>query len=175
MATITLEVLVLGDPILRRRSEPIADFTEQALRAEKQDLKEALERFRREHGFGRGIAAPQIGIAKRMIALNTGKGTFVIANPEIVRKSAETFSMWDDCMSFPDLLVRVRRHVSIDVRYMDEDGSQGMDGHRPGGRSCFSTRSITGRHPGDRQGNQSRGHHLQVGVRKAQVLLRRAG
>ena len=116
------EVLVLGDPILRRRSEPIADITEQALRAEKQDLKEALERFRREHGFGRGIAAPQIGIAKRMIALNLGKGTFVIANPEIVRKSAETFSMWDDCMSFPDLLVRVRRHVSIDVRYMDEDG-----------------------------------------------------
>ena len=116
------EVLVLGDPILRRRSEPIADITEQALRAEKQDLKEALERFRREHGFGRGIAAPQIGIAKRMIALNLGKGTFVIANPEIVRKSEETFAMWDDCMSFPDLLVRVRRHESIDVRYMDEDG-----------------------------------------------------
>ncbi|MDI9369952.1 MAG: peptide deformylase [Synergistaceae bacterium] len=117
------EVLLLGDPLLRRRSEPIADFTDSALREEMKDLKEALERFRREHGFGRGIAAPQIGIARRMIALNLGSETFVIANPEIVRRSEETFTMWDDCMSFPDLLVRVRRHVSIDVRYMDEDGA----------------------------------------------------
>jgi peptide deformylase len=115
-------VLILGDPLLRRKSAPIDDFSDPALKDEMRDLKEALERFRREHGFGRGIAAPQIGIPKRMIALNLGQGTFVIANPEIVGRSDETFTMWDDCMSFPDLLVRVRRHVSIDVRYLDEDG-----------------------------------------------------
>ena len=115
-------VLILGDPLLRRKSAPVDNFSDPALKDEMRDLKEALERFRREHGFGRGIAAPQIGIPKRMIALNLGQGTFVIANPEIVGRSDETFTMWDDCMSFPDLLVRVRRHVSIDVRYLDEDG-----------------------------------------------------
>ena len=116
-------VLILGDPLLRRKSAPIGDFSDPVLKDEMRDLKEALERFRREHGFGRGIAAPQIGIPRRMIALNLGQGTFVIANPEIVRRSDEMFTMWDDCMSFPDLLVRVRRHVSVDLRYMDEDGS----------------------------------------------------
>ena len=116
-------VLILGDPLLRRKSAPIDDFSNPALKDEMRDLKEALERFRREHGFGRGIAAPQIGIPKRMIALNLGQGTFVIANPEIVRRSDQTFTMWDDCMSFPDLLVRVRRHVSVDLHYLDEDGA----------------------------------------------------
>ena len=116
-------VLLLGDPLLRRKSAPIDDVSDPALKDEMRDLKEALERFRREHGFGRGIAAPQIGIPKRMIALNLGQGTFVIANPEIVHRSDETFTMWDDCMSFPDLLVRVRRRVSIDLRFMDEEGA----------------------------------------------------
>jgi len=116
-------VLILGDPLLRRKSAPVDNFSDPALKDEMRDLKEALERFRREHGFGRGIAAPQIGIPKRMIALNLGQGTFVIANPEIVRRSVQTFTMWDDCMSFPDLLVRVRRHVSIDLRFLDEDGA----------------------------------------------------
>ena len=74
-------VLILGDPLLRRKSAPVDDFSDPALKDEMRDLKEALERFRREHGFGRGIAAPQIGIPKRMIALNLGQGTFVIANP----------------------------------------------------------------------------------------------
>jgi peptide deformylase len=59
-----------------------------------------------------------------MIALNLGEGPFVIVNPRIVRRSSEAFRMWDDCMSFPDLVVRVERHCSIDVEYFDEGGSR---------------------------------------------------
>lgn len=43
-------------------------------------------------------------------------------NPVITFRSAQTFSLWDDCMSFPDLLVRVRRHTQISVEYQDETG-----------------------------------------------------
>jgi len=116
-------VLILGDPLLRRKCAAVEDFSDPLLKEEIEDLKEALELFRKEHGFGRGIAAPQIGIPRRLVALNLGRGTFVMVNPEIMFKSPETFTLWDDCMSFPDLMVRVRRHRGISVRYRDEAGA----------------------------------------------------
>ena len=43
-------------------------------------------------------------------------------NPEITDRSEQTFTLWDDCMSFPDLLVKVRRHASITVSFLDSKG-----------------------------------------------------
>ena len=85
-------------------------------------LHATLEAFRAEHGFGRAVSAPQIGVDQRFIAVNLGDGAFTMINPEITWWSSETFTMWDDCMSFPFLLVRVRRHASISVRYLDDAG-----------------------------------------------------
>ena len=86
-------------------------------------LMRALERFRAEYGFGRAISAPQIGIFQRMIAMNLGQGPFLLVNPEITWKSDELFTMWDDCMSFPWLMVRLRRHVQIDLTFRNERGA----------------------------------------------------
>jgi peptide deformylase len=116
------DVLILGNPTLRKISTSITNFHDPELKEEIKDLKEALETFRKIFGFGRGIAAVQIGIQKRMIALNLGKGTYVIINPKITQYSTDTFTMWDDCMSFPDLVVRVRRNRSISIEYQDENG-----------------------------------------------------
>ena len=74
-------VLVLGNPTLRRTSEAVDDFAGETLKSDIVDLEEALEDFRRRNGFGRGIAAIQIGVPRRMIALNLGGGPFVIVNP----------------------------------------------------------------------------------------------
>lgn len=112
------EVLLLGDPRLRIRSAEVEAF-DPAIFGE---LAATLEEFRRRHGFGRAISAPQIGIPQRFIAVNLGKGLFFIVNPVITWRSAETFTMWDDCMSFPDLLVRVERTASISLEYVDEKG-----------------------------------------------------
>jgi peptide deformylase len=117
-------VLLLGDPTLRRISNAVEDFVGEPLNNDIAELEDALEDFRKRNGFGRGIAAIQIGIARRMIALNLGGGPFVIVNPRIVRRSPGAFRMWDDCMSFPDLVVRVERHRSIDVEYFDERGNR---------------------------------------------------
>lgn len=116
-------VLLLGDPLLRQKSVTINDLSNPKLKKEIKELKEALNQFRKENGFGRGIAAIQIGISKRLIALNLGKETFVIVNPEITYRSKETFTMWDDCMSFPDLVVKVRRHITISLKYQNEEGT----------------------------------------------------
>ena len=83
-----------------------------------------LAAFRSKHGFGRAIAAPQIGVEKRFIALNLGRGPFVMINPQIVERGWTTMSLWDDCMSFPSLMVKVKRAMSITVEYTDEQGAK---------------------------------------------------
>jgi peptide deformylase len=112
------DVLLLGDPRLRVRSAEVERTDVHAFDA----LAATLDAFRRKHGFGRAISAPQIGVAQRFIAMNLGKGTFFVVNPVITSRSDETFTMWDDCMSFPDLLVRVRRAASLSLDYVDEHG-----------------------------------------------------
>jgi peptide deformylase len=112
------DVLLLGDSRLRLRSQEVERYDERAFSA----LAETLDAFRKKHGFGRAISAPQIGVAQRFIAMNLGRGTFFLVNPVITARSEETFTMWDDCMSFPDLLVRVRRNASMSLAYVDEHG-----------------------------------------------------
>ncbi len=118
----TDRVLPLGDPRLRVVSKLVRDFSDPAFQEENRRLKAALDAFRAEHGFGRGIAAPQIGIPKRFISVNLGRGTHSLVNPVITWRSEETLTLWDDCMCFPDLLVRVRRNASISITFQDERG-----------------------------------------------------
>jgi len=115
-------VLLLGDPALREISRPVVDLDDTVFRHGRERLHATLDAFRAEHGFGRAISAPQIGVDLRFIAVNLGDGPFTMINPEITWSSPETFTMWDDCMSFPFLLVRVRRHRAVSVRYVDDDG-----------------------------------------------------
>ncbi|PZC51698.1 MULTISPECIES: peptide deformylase [unclassified Mesotoga] len=118
----TSEVLLIGNPLLRERSSPVTDFQSQETIKQFAMLKQALDEFRNEKGFGRGISAPQIGILKRIVALNLGQESFIIVNPRITNRSKPVFTMWDDCMSFPHLLIRLERSLSIDVVYEDERG-----------------------------------------------------
>ena len=117
-------VLQLGDPRLRQPSLPVPDVRAPALHAAADSLLAALAAFRRTNGFGRAISAPQIGIPMRLIGANLGDGGFVLINPEITWHAPETFTLWDDCMSFPSLLVRVRRFASISLRFQDAGGTE---------------------------------------------------
>ena len=112
------DVLLLGDPRLRVRSAEVERFDAAAFG----ELATTLELFRQQHGFGRAISAPQIGIAQRFISVNLGQRPFFIVNPVVTWRSPEMFTMWDDCMSFPDLLVRVERTRSLSLEYVDELG-----------------------------------------------------
>jgi peptide deformylase len=115
-------VLQLGDPRLRTTALPIHDFRDPEFRREVHLLTRTLADFRDTRGFGRAISAPQVGIAKRFFVVDLGDGPFLVVNPEITWRSDAKFTMWDDCMSFPSLLVRVERHESISVRYQTAGG-----------------------------------------------------
>lgn len=114
-------ILRLGDPRLRVVARRV-DLADPEVPRAIASLHHALAEFRATHGFGRAIAAPQIGIDLRLVALDLGDGPRTLIDPEIVWVSDETFTLWDDCMCFPDMLVRVRRRRSISVRHRDELG-----------------------------------------------------
>ncbi|MCP5151592.1 MAG: peptide deformylase [Ectothiorhodospiraceae bacterium] len=117
------EVLLVGDPRLRQPAAAMGGRVSPEHESDIARLHATLAAFRAAHGFGRAIAAPQIGVPLRAIALELGDGPFTMVDPEITWRSAETMTLWDDCMSFPWLMVRVARHRSISVRYRTPAGA----------------------------------------------------
>jgi len=111
-------ILVLGDPRLRVPCAAVA-APYPGLDRDLARVMAALTAARARLGFGRALAAPQIGLARRIIAMDLGAGPFVLIDPEIVWRSDDTLAVWDDCLSVPDRLVRVRRHRSISLRFRD--------------------------------------------------------
>jgi peptide deformylase len=117
------DILLLGNPLLNRRCESVLHEELPNAIAVGRDLHDTLMHFRATHGWGRAIAAPQIGVLKRIVYLHMDK-SWLLINPAMTDLSEERVEIWDDCMSFPDLLVRVERHVSFTLRYRDEDWTE---------------------------------------------------
>ena len=114
------DILQIGDPRLRVVAKPVSDPA--AARDDARKVEDALQGFRDRHGFGRGTAATQLGIEKRIIALHMTDWPGAIFNPEITWRSPGSMTLWENCMSFPFMLAKVRRAESISVRYLDNDG-----------------------------------------------------
>ena len=115
-----LPILVSGDVRLRQRSTEIEGVDSNLLN-EASRLIATLRDFRERSGFGRAISAVQVGVMKRLVAMNLGAGPFILINPEITWRSDETFLVWDDCLSVPDVIVNVRRHSSVSLTYRDHE------------------------------------------------------
>jgi len=114
------DILLLGDSRLYQNCEEVKESDLSMVSSWANDMHEAMEDIRRVYGFGRAIAAPQLGIMKRMVYMNIDK-PMIILNPLITNKSTEEIELWDDCMSFPNLLVKVKRHKHIDLVFRDEN------------------------------------------------------
>ena len=114
------EILLSGNPALYEISEEVKEEELELLRPVFEDMFDCIRGIRRDYGFGRAIAAPQIGIKKRLICMLTDQPR-VIINPTLEPVGDELMELWDDCMSFPKLLVRVRRCRRCILRYRDEN------------------------------------------------------
>jgi peptide deformylase len=114
-------IRLLGDPVLRAGCEPITKPQSAAVRVIMDDMRETLRDWQSRFAGGRGIAAPQIGAPVRMVYIDMGQ-PWPLINPEIIDIGNEDFDVWDDCFSFPNLLVRVSRAYRIRVRYQDLKG-----------------------------------------------------
>ncbi|MEW6207236.1 MAG: peptide deformylase [Acidobacteriota bacterium] len=120
------EILQLGNPLLWEISRQVEDFSSRWIESIIADLSDTLAAFRSQSGFGRGIAAPQIGLLERVLFIRMQPTGFCgpIINPEILWASDEMMELWDDCFSLPDLMIRVRRNRAIRVSYCDERGAR---------------------------------------------------
>jgi len=124
------EILLLGNPELYEISAEVTmdDLHEMKLVVE--DLADTLQEFRKKYGFGRAIAAPQIGVKKRLVYMNSPRQV-VFINPVLTFPEEEMIAIWDDCMSFPDLMVKVLRHSHCRIQYRDlkwEEKSESLEG-----------------------------------------------
>src|SRR3954447_16975561 len=113
-------ILQLGEALLHDKSTPVESVADAM--PVLVDLRDTLHEFRRTRGFGRGISAIQIGEPKRLIYIEFEGVAYSLINPRMVWHSEETFRLWDDCFSFPDLLVEVERFERIAVEYTNELG-----------------------------------------------------
>ena len=117
-------VLQLGDPGLREVCRSVADPAGPEIRALVKDLADTLAHWRKATGYGRGIAAPQLGKSVRLIFLKLpGAEPWPLVNPEIIRRSEEKIVVWDACLSFLSIFMQVERHREITVRYQDLRGA----------------------------------------------------
>lgn len=114
------EILLLGNPKLYEISEPVQEKELVDLSSVVEDLHDTMADFKRKYGAGRAIASPQIDVMKRLLYMYIDDPT-VFINPILEFSGTEMIEVWDDCMCFPDLLVKVQRHKHCTIRYKDMD------------------------------------------------------
>jgi len=114
------DLLLLGDSHLYEVCEPVLKTELPLVKGWVADMDNVMREIRAKYNFGRAIAAPQLGIMKRLVYMNIDKPV-VFINPELTGLSSEMFQLWDDCMSFPNLLVKVSRHKHLTLKYLDEN------------------------------------------------------
>lgn len=113
----------MGDKILRKKSKkvPLQQIDKKLIA----DLEDTLIDFRKKEGLGRGIAAPQIGVSKRMLYIITKEFSGILINPRIVKKSKEKIKVWDSCFSLKAaIFCKVLRNREIEVEFFDEKGKK---------------------------------------------------
>ena len=113
-------VVQLGDPRLREIALPVKDPSAPQIKSLVSDLADTLAHWRNTTGYGRGIAAPQLGMDLRVVFLQLpGAEPWPLINPEIIERSAEKIVVWDACLSFLSIFMQVERHREITIRYQD--------------------------------------------------------
>lgn len=114
------KILLLGNPQLYETSQEIKKEELEKIKPIIETMHNLMMDFKNKYNRGRAIAAPQVGITKRLIYMYIDK-PIVLINPIFTWKNPEIIELWDDCMSFPDLLVKVKRHKTCKIKFRDLD------------------------------------------------------
>lgn len=116
----TIDVLALvdeNDPVLRQVTTTY-DFE---IETDTQKFaSELVETCKSKNGFG--LAAPQVGVSKRVFVMGSGEEFVAFFNPKILRSSEDKSLVAEGCLSFPMLALKIERSSTIEVEYQDFNG-----------------------------------------------------
>ncbi|MDX2263998.1 MAG: peptide deformylase [Hyphomicrobiales bacterium] len=114
-------IITLPDPVLRKTSQPVEAVDDETRRL----IADMFDTMYDAPGIG--LAAPQIGVLRRVLVLDDARGEeekrpIAMINPEILGYGDESRLHEEGCLSIPDMFAEVERPASVTVRYVDERG-----------------------------------------------------
>ena len=111
-----MKIRTYGDPVLRKKSEKIDDINE--------ELLELIEYMKKTmySASGIGLAAPQVGINKRLFIIDIGEGIKTIINPEFIESNSSIIEMEEGCLSIPGTYKKLKRPEKVTVKNLNEKG-----------------------------------------------------
>jgi len=110
-----LKIVKLGDPVLRQPTEPVTKITKKISRL----IQNMIETMYAADGVG--LAAPQVGVSKKIVVIDVGDGPIVLINPKIVSGSGEDIDV-EGCLSIPGKQAYVKRMAEVVVKALDGEG-----------------------------------------------------
>lgn len=110
------EIRKKGDEILRKKSKPVREINDRI----NELIDDMLDTMYDADGVG--LAAPQVGVLKRICVIDVGEGPIVLINPEKVEESKEQVQAVEGCLSIPGVYGEVKRPVRVVVKALDRKG-----------------------------------------------------
>lgn len=110
-------IKVDGDPILRKKSRNVEKIDDRILTL-LEDMEETMI-----DSDGIGLAAPQVGILRRVVVIDIGDGLLKIINPEIKKREGEIIDI-EGCLSVPGISGTVNRPEKVVLQYLNEDNEE---------------------------------------------------
>ncbi len=111
-----IELKTYPDPCLRVKTRALGEVDNDL-----EDLLTRMTDLMYESG-GIGLAAPQVGVGIRVFVMDTGSGSSVFVDPEIIESSPSKTTLEEGCLSLPGITVKVSRPEKISVRARDSKG-----------------------------------------------------
>ncbi len=108
------EIRVQGDPVLNKVCKPITEVTPKIVEL----IDDMIETMYEANGVG--LAAPQVGILKRLVVIDVGEGPIVMINPTIIQADGEQTGQ-EGCLSVPGKAGQVTRPNHVIAHYYDEE------------------------------------------------------
>lgn len=110
-----LKVIKAGDPILRQPTQPVTRITKRVSRL----IEDMIETMYAVDGVG--LAAPQVGVSKKIAVIDVGEGPIALINPKIIEGSGEDIDV-EGCLSVPGKQAYVKRMATVKVQALNKKG-----------------------------------------------------
>lgn len=113
-----LEIRKYPDPILRKKCLPVTELTSEIKELGKNMIETVVVKG------GVGLAAPQVGELKRIIAVGFTDGPRIFINPRILNKSKKAEIMEEGCLSFPGTYLNIKRAKEVEIEALAPEGEK---------------------------------------------------